>query len=218
MKHARNPTLATLGMALALSAASAHAADDPATTLCRTNPAFSMQVMRAVLEAQLAKDHDPALDQGTPEQVAAEAIDQGVSECATQLQRDPATFQFLSGLSAAELPLGWDAYNTACDDRRVSKADCVKAEVGSVRALKRMVATNQPPGARALAQTCELVLHSDPPMADWRQCVDETLALHAPESAAVRCKTSVTWHVAATGADASRIIGQCLSRQGAGAP
>jgi hypothetical protein len=188
----------------------AQAADDAAATLCRTNPAYSVEVMGSVLNAQLAKDHDPALDAESPDQMAAEAVEQGVSDCATELRRDPRIFQTLVVLRGNDMQIGWDAFNTACDDRKVSKADCIKAEVGAVQALKRMVATDKPPGSAALVQTCELVLQSDPAMAEWRVCVDQSLAAHATPDAAKRCKTSVTWHVAKTGADAARVIGACL--------
>ncbi len=181
--------------------------------LCRSNPAFSVTVMRSVLDAQLSKDHDPALDADPPDQMAAEAVEQGVADCAKELKRDPSIYQAMAGLGGSELSIAWDAYNTACDTHAASKAACIKAEVGSVRALKRMAATDRPAGAKALVQTCELVLQTDPAMAEWRVCVDEALAAHATPEAAARCKTSVTWHVAKTGAEAAQTIRQCL-RQG----
>jgi hypothetical protein len=188
----------------------ARAADDAAATLCRSNPAFTPAVMQSVLQAQLEKDHDPALDAESPEQLANEASEQGVADCATELRGDSALFQVLAALHGNELQIGWDAFNTSCADHKASKAECIKAEVGSVRSLKRMVATDQPPGAKALVQTCELVLETDPPMAEWRSCVDRTLAMHPSAEGAARCKLSVTWHVAKSGAAAAAAIGGCL--------
>jgi hypothetical protein len=210
MKRAM-PRPALCAAALFLAAYSAPAAaDDALAALCRTNPAYSLPVMQSVLESQLSKDHDPALDAEPPDQMALEAVEQGVADCATELRKNPAIYQVMSGLTGSELSIGWDAYNTACDAHAASKADCIKAEVGSVRALKRMVATDQPAGAKALVETCELVLQTDPAMAEWRACVDQTLAVHATPGVAARCKTSVTWHVAKTGAEAAAPIVQCL--------
>jgi len=204
--------LRAAALCLAAYATPAVAADDVAASICRGNPAYSLAVMRSVLESQLSKDHDPALDAEPPDQMAAEAVEQGVADCAAELRRDPAIYQVMSGLGGNDLAIGWDAYNTACDTHTRSKADCIKAEVGSVRALKRMVATDQPAGAKALVETCELVLQTDPAMAEWRVCVDQTLAVHASAGAAARCKTSVTWHVAKTGAEAAQPIVACLRR------
>jgi hypothetical protein len=181
--------------------------------LCRGNAAYSADVMRNVLAAQLEKDHDAALDAEPPEQMAAEASAQGVKDCATDMQNNPPLYEALAGLSGADIQVGWDAYNTACSDRTSSKAACVKAEVGAVRALKRMVATNQPPGARTLVETCELVLKSEPAMADWRECVDTALAVHAPAGDAARCKTAVPWHTSKTGAESGRVVSDCLTRK-----
>ena len=199
-------------LALAWRAPAARAQDDAAASLCRTNPAYSAAVMRSVLLAQLQKDHDPALDAEPPDQMAAEASEQGVKDCATELRREPSIYKALAPLSGSDLPVGWDAYNTACSDHSQTKADCIKAEVGSVRALKRMMATDQPPGAKALVESCELVLQSDPAMADWRECVDTALAAHADPGRAAHCKTSVAWHVAKTGAEAGTILRTCLQR------
>jgi hypothetical protein len=190
------------------------AAEDAAATLCRSNPAYGVDVMRGVLEAQLEKDHDPALDEQPPAQMAVEASEQGIKECGADLAAHPAIFQALVMLRGTDLEVGWDAYNTACADRAASKADCIKAEVGSVRALKKMMATNTPPGSKALVETCELVLQSEPAMADWRECVDLALAAHAAPERAVTCKTNVPWHVAKTGAQAGKILAACLSRPG----
>jgi hypothetical protein len=199
-----------LGLGLVLGGASAARAEDAVTTLCRSNPAYGVDVMRGVLEAQLQKDHDPALDDQPPAQMAVEASEQGIKDCAAELQSHLAISQALLPLRGAELEVGWDAYNTACTDRAGSKADCIKAEVGSVRALKRMMATNQPPGAKTLVETCELVLVSEPSMADWRECVDLGLAAHAAEDRAVHCKTIVPWHGAKTGTEAGKIVAACL--------
>lgn len=202
---------ALLLTALLLLAVPARAApDDAAATLCRSNPAYSLGVMQSVLQAQLAKDHDPALDETPPDQLAVQAVEQGVGECADDLRRDPTLFQALAGFGEADRKIAWDAYNTACADRHGTKTACVQAEVGSVRALKRLAATDNPPGAKALVQACELVLTPDPPMTEWRQCVDLALAVKAPSDAAAKCKLSVAWHVAKTGAEAGRLVGDCL--------
>jgi hypothetical protein len=204
--------LRALALCLAAYSTPAAAADDAVAALCRTNPAYSLPVMQSVLNSQLSKDHDPALDAEPPDQMAAEAVEQGVQDCATELRRTPAIFQVMSGLSGNDLSVGWDAYNTACDNHTGTKADCIKSEIGSVQALKRMVATDQPKGAKALVETCELVLQTDPAMAEWRTCVDQALAVHASPDTAARCKTAVTWHVAKTGAEAAQPIVQCLRR------
>jgi len=213
MKRAMVRTLLRASaLCLAAYSAPAAAADDAAAAICRSNPAYSLPVMRSVLDSQLSKDHDPALDAEPPDQMAAEAVEQGVADCAAELRRTPGIYQVMAGLSGSELAVGWDAYNTACDSHAASKADCIKAEVGSVQALKRMAATDKPAGAKALVETCELVLQTDPPMAEWRSCVDQALAVHASAEAAARCKTSVTWHIAKTGAEAAQPIVQCLRR------
>jgi hypothetical protein len=201
-----------MGALLLAGAPACRAQDDAEATLCQSNPAYSSSVMRSVLEAQLQKDHDSALDAESPDQMAAEASAQGIKDCASDLRRNPAIYQALAGLSGTELPVGWDAYNTACSDRSGSKADCIKAEVGSVRALKHMVATDQPPGAKALVETCELVLQTDPAMTDWRECVDVGLSAHAAPARATQCKTTVAWHTAKTGAQAGTMLKACLQR------
>ena len=202
----------TMILGLFLVATSVAWGEDAATILCRSNPAYGVDIMRGVLEAQLQKDHDPALDAQPPAQMAVEASEQGIKDCAAELQAHPAIFQALVTLSGSELEVGWDAYNSACGDRGGSKADCIKSEVGSVRALKRMIATDTPPGAKTLVETCELVLQSEPSMADWRECVDLGLAAHAAADRATRCKTIVPWHGARTGAEAGKIVAACLSR------
>jgi hypothetical protein len=200
------------GLILVISAPRARADDDAQAALCRSNPAYSPAVMRSVLEAQLEKDHDPALDAESPDQLATEAVEQGVKDCATDLRQNPAVYKVLAPLTGSELPVAWDAYNTACSDRSATKADCIMAEVGSVRALKHMMATDQPPGSKALVESCELVLTSDPAMADWRVCVDTALAAHADPDRARQCKTAVPWHVAKTGAEAGKILRACLQK------
>ncbi len=64
---------------LFISGGVAQAADDAETALCRSNPAYSIDVMRNVLQAQLEKDHDPALDsesrEGLRRRLAAESGD-----------------------------------------------------------------------------------------------------------------------------------------------
>src|SRR5271156_795636 len=115
MKRAMHrPALRAVALCLAVYSAPAVAADDAAATVCRGNPAYSLPVMQSVLDSQLSKDHDPALDAEPPDQMAAEAVEQGVQECATELRRTPAIFQVMSGLGGNDLSVGWDAYNTAC--------------------------------------------------------------------------------------------------------
>ncbi len=181
-------------------------------TLCAANPAFSPKIMLAIVQSQLQHDHDPALDADTPENMAQKAAAQGIAECAADMRADPSIAPSLSGLTGADVQVGWDAYNTACSDRRTARGACITAEVGAARALKRMMATNSPPGAKALVQTCELVMLSDPAMAEWRECVDQALALHPTEQAARQCKVSAAWHVAKTGAEAARVVTQCLRK------
>jgi hypothetical protein len=211
--------VAPLILTLLLSGHQARAADTaPAadagnareTMLCGTNPAYALPVMRSILEEQLQKDHDPDLDSAPPEKLAQEAVEQGITECAVELHKDPTIYAALAPLSGAERMIGWDAYNTACTTHTGSKGACISAEIGAVRALKHMSAVNVPPGARALVQGCELVLKTDPPMAEWRQCVDLSLAVHAPPEKASACKLSVNWHVAKTGAEAGAIMARCL--------
>ena len=191
--------------------AAAQSGDPALSQLCATNPAYSPSVMRAALESQLEKDHDPALDATPPDQLADQAVAQGIGDCVTDLQKDSATRAVLAGLKGSDLSVGWDAYNTTCSDHTASKSACIQAELGSVGALKRMVATDQPPGAKALVETCELVVQPDPAMADWRQCVDQGLAVHASKDRAATCKVAVTWHAAKTGAEAGKIVSACLS-------
>ncbi len=183
---------------------------ESAEALCATNPAFAPDVMLRVVQLQLQGDHDPALDADTPEHIASQASTQGISECAAEVRSDPSIAAALDGLTGPDLQAGWDAYNTACADHKASRGACIDAEVKSDKALKRMVATNQPEGAKTLVQACELVMKAEPGLAEWRQCVDEALEIHASESAAKRCKLSATWHVARTGAEAGGILATCL--------
>ena len=201
---------AAFGLAVVLAWAGPAAAEDALSALCRTNPAYSPAVMRAVLAAQLQRDHDDALDAEPPDQLAAEAVEQGVKECGDALSHDAKLAGVLAGFSGADQKVAWDAFNTSCADHVGTRAECVSAEVGSVRALKRMASQDQPPGAHALVQACELIMNADPPMADWRQCVDQALAVHASKDAAQRCETSVTWHVTKSGLEAGRILAGCL--------
>jgi hypothetical protein len=201
---------AAAALAIMLLAPTLARADDAATTLCRGNPAFAPNVIQSILAAQLQRDHDPALDSEPPDQMAAEAVETGVKECAAVLRRDSATLGVLSALSGNDLQAGWDAFNTTCSDHVASRGDCIRAEVSSVHALKHLVAQDDPPGARSLVEACQLVLKPDPPMADWRECVDQALAAHADRAAADRCKTSVTWHVTNSGAEAGRTLRACL--------
>jgi hypothetical protein len=190
----------------------AAAQNDALSRLCATNPAYGEAVMRSVLDAQLEKDHDPALDAEPPAQMASEAAALGVKDCAKDLGEHPGIAGVLVGLSAVDLNVAWDAYNTSCDDRKATKAECMKAEVGAAQALRHMAQTDQPAGARALVQACQLVLVSDLAMTEWRLCVDQGLAVHAAPGVAARCKTSVNWHVAKTGAQAGAEVAGCLRR------
>jgi hypothetical protein len=187
---------------------------DPQSALCSTNPAYSLPLMQSIIEAQLQKDHDPSLDAAPPEQLAQQALNQGIGECAAALRQDPGMMAALAALKGADVEIGWDAYNTACDDRRVSKGDCIRSEVAAAHALKRMTATNQPPGAKTLVETCQLVLQTDPTMTDWRQCVDLSLAVHATPGDAKRCKLSISWHSAKTGSEGGAAVAQCLRAHG----
>jgi hypothetical protein len=186
-------------------------AEDSAATLCRSNPAYALNVISSILAAQLQRDHDPALDAEPPDQMAAEAVEQGVKDCADTLRRDPGTAQAMASFSGSDQQLAWDAFNTSCADHVASRAACIRAEVASVHALKRMTAEDEPPGAKALVEACELVLKPEPAIAEWRECVDLGLAAHADRGAANRCKTSVPWHVTGSGAEAGHTLAACLA-------
>jgi len=183
---------------------------DPASDLCAQNPAFAPSIMLKIVQAQLEGDHDPSLDADTPENIARQASTQGMAECAAEARADPSIVAALGSLSAADQPVGWDAFNTACTDHKASRGACITAEVQADKALKRMISTDKPAGAKTLVQTCELVMQTDPPLAEWRECVDQGLAVHASPAAAKRCKLSATWHVAKTGAEAGGIVAACL--------
>ncbi len=189
---------------------STRALADPAESLCAQNPAYSLSIMLKIVQSQLEGDHDPGLDADTPENIAKQAQAQGIAECAAEVRRDPSIPAAFAGLSGADQPVAWDAYNTTCADHRASRGACISSEVQSDKALKKMIATDKPEAAKVLVQTCELVLQTDPALAEWRACVDEGLALHPSESAAKRCKLSATWHVAKTGVEAGAIIVACL--------
>ena len=180
--------------------------------ICATNPAYAPDVMRSVLNAQLQKDHDEALDAEPPEQMANEAAQLGIKECTEDLAAHPAIGDALKGLALTDQQVAWDAYNTTCNDHGATKAACMKAEVGSAQALRRMSRTNDPAGSRALVAACQLVLMTDFAMVEWRTCVDAGLAVHATPARAAACKTSVNWHVAKTGAQAGAIVAGCLKQ------
>lgn len=205
-----NKTILT-ALLLVAGAAIAQAAEPlPRETLCASNPAFSASIMLTIVQTELQKDHDPSLDAEAPEKLAQDAAAQGITDCASELEKDPATYQALLSLQGADRTIGWDAYNTACADRKSSKGDCIRNEVGAEHALRHMSTTDSPAGAKTLVQTCALVLQTDPVMTEWRECVDQALAVHAPEASAYRCKLSVGWHSAKTGAQAGRTVSQCL--------
>ncbi len=183
---------------------------DSAQTLCTGNPAFAPDVMLRVVQVQLQGDHDPSLDADTPEHIANQASTQGIAECAAEVRTDPSIATALGGLKGPDLQAGWDAYNTACADHKGSRGACISAEVASDRALKQMVKTDEPSGAKTLVQACELVMKAEPGLSEWRLCVDTALAVHASDSTAKRCKLAATWHVATSGAEAGGIIANCL--------
>jgi hypothetical protein len=185
-------------------------AEDAEATLCRSNPAYALNVISSIIAAQMQRDHDPALDAEPPDQIAAGAVEQGVKDCADVLHKDQATMQVIAAYAPADQQIAWDAFNTSCSDHVASRAQCIRAEVDSVHALKRMTATDQPPGARTLVETCSLVLKPDPAIAEWRACVDVALSAHADRAAANRCKTSVDWHVTTSGSDAGHAVAACL--------
>lgn len=186
------------------------ASADEAVTLCAGNPAFSRKVMVSIVQAQLGRDHDPALDADTPEVLVDKAVAQGINECAAEVRVDASLATALSGLTEADRTVAWDAYNTACSDHRASKGACIRSEIGAADALRRMVARNTPPGAKSVVQTCQLVMQDDPAMAEWRMCVDEALAVRPSVEAVERCKIAVNYHVAKTGAEAGRVVAGCL--------
>ena len=196
--------------ALALLLLATPALADQASSLCRGNPAYSQPVMLAVIREQLQHDHDAALDADTPEKLAGQAVEQGVSECAAELRNDPTLTVALSGLTKEDSSVGWDAYNTACADHKTSKGACVQAEIGSAQALKHLMGPGAAPGAKTLVQACQLVMAEDPAMVEWRTCVDQALAVHASLARAQQCRLSANWHVAKTGAEAGAQIAACL--------
>ena len=82
--------------------------------------------------------------------------------------------------------------------------------MGATIALKRMAAGDTPAGAKALVLTCHLVMQEDPPMVEWRACVDAALAIHPSPQAVETCKVRVNYHVAKTGEEAGRVVTACL--------
>ena len=188
----------------------AHA--DDATTLCATNPAYTRQVMLEIVQAQLLRDHDPALDADTPDHLADQATAQGISECAAELRADPSIAAALADTDKADRSIAWDAYNTACADHKASRGACIAAETGAAKALKHLMAPGSPPAAKTLVQACQLILQPDLPMTDWRQCVDQALALHPTQDRAAECKLSANWHVSHTGAEAGAALAACLRK------
>ncbi len=196
---------------LALSALSATPAlAGEAETICATNPAYSQSIMLSIVQAQLQRDHDPALDTDTPEHLATRAVAQGIAECAADLRANPSLPPAFAGLDKQDQSVAWDAYNTACADHKASRGACITAEIGAAKALKRLMSAGAPPVARTLVQACELVLQPDPAMAEWRQCVDLSLALHPTPERAAQCKLAANWHAAKTGADAASTLAACL--------
>ena len=184
-----------------------------AETLCATNPAYTRQVMLEIVQAQIQRDHDPALDADTPEHLADQAVAQGIAECAADLRADPATAAAIGNLGKEDRPVAWDAYNTTCTDHKASRAACVTAETGAATALKHLMTSGgAPTAARTVVQACQLILQPDPPMSDWRECVDMALALHPTVDRAQQCKLAANWHVAKTGADAGAALAGCLRK------
>jgi len=213
MRFHSDARLCRFALVVSLLTPGAAWADDAAATLCRTNPANSLIVIQGIVNAQLQRDHDPALDTEPPDQMAAGAVELGVKQCADTLHKDPATNQALLSFTGTDLQVAWDAFNTSCADHVASRAACVRAEVASTQALRRMTSRDDPPGSKAMVEACELILKPDPAMADWRECVDQALATHAARPAANRCKTSVAWHVTSSGADAGRELAACLAQK-----
>ncbi len=199
-----------LAFALALLATPVLAGQ--AETICASNPAYSQTIMLTVVQSQLQRDHDPALDTDTPENLATRAVAQGIAECAADLRADPSLTPAFAGLDKHDLSVAWDAYNTACADHKASRGACVTAEVGASKALKHLMSAGSPAGAKTLVQACALVLQPDPAMADWRQCVDLSLALHPTPERAAQCKLAANWHSAKTGAEAGASLAPCLRK------
>ena len=183
-----------------------------AETICATNPAYSHAIMLTIVQTQLQRDHDPALDTDTPAHLATRAVAQGIAECATELRTDPSIAAAFAGLDKHDLSVAWDAYNTACADHKFSRGACIAAEIGAAKAIKRLMSSGSPPAAKTLVQACELVLQPDPAMADWRQCVDISLASHPTPERAAQCKLSANWHAARTGAEAGASLASCLAK------
>jgi hypothetical protein len=213
MRFFPDARLGQFALMICLLAPAAARADDDAATLCRTNPANALSVIQGIVNAQLQRDHDPALDTEPPDQMAAGAVELGVKQCADTLHKDPATQQALASYTGTDLTVAWDAFNTSCADHVASRSACIRAEVASTQALRRMTLHDEPPGSKAMVEACELILKPDPAMADWRECVDQALATHAGRPAANRCKTSVAWHVTSSGADAGRELAACLGKK-----
>ncbi len=183
-----------------------------AETICASNPAYSQAIMLTIVQTQLQRDHDAALDSDTPEHLATRAVAQGIAECAAELRADRTIAPAFTGLDRHDLSVAWDAYNTACADHKASRGACITAEIGAAKAIKHLMSTGSSPVARTLVQACELVLQPDPAMADWRQCVDVSLALHPTADRAAQCKLSANWHAAKTGAEAGASLAACLGK------
>ena len=198
--------------AFALAVLATPALAGQAETISATNPAYSQSIMLGIVQTQLQRDHDPALDTDTPEHLATRAVAQGIAECAAELRADPSIAAAFAGLDRRDTTVAWDAYNTACADHKTSRGACISAEVGAARAIKHLMSAGSAPVARTLVQACELVLVADPAMADWRQCVDLSLASHPSAERAAQCKLSANWHAARTGAEAGALLGACLSK------
>jgi hypothetical protein len=200
--------------------ASALAADPPAAlppdpelrTFCAGDPAFRPDAVRAVIGQELAREHDPALDDQTPEQILEGTISTGITECVRTLHRDPSIYAAIDLPDPIDRSIAWDAYNSACGDRVAARGACIVAEVAAQHALKRMSTRNVPPGARALVQACELVLVPQPPLAEWRECVDMGLANRAPPARAEACKLKLPWHTAHSGKEAGQLVQACIGK------
>ncbi len=199
-------------IALILTLLTTTALAGEAETICASNPAFSRPIMLSIVQSQLQRDHDPALDSDTPDNLATRAVAQGIAECARDMRADPSLAPAFAGLTKHDLSVAWDAYNTACADHKASRGACITAEVGAAAALKRLMSAGSPPVAKTLVQACALVLQADPAMADWRQCVDVSLAQHPTPERAAQCKLSANWHAAKTGAEAGASLAACLRR------
>lgn len=199
-------SLAAAGLGLAGGAR----AESEDAALCRQNPAFRVEIMRSVIDEQIRAGRNPDFDHADPDALAQQAVEKGVADCAETMAREPGLDDAIAGAGSQDAATAWDAFNIACAGHHGSMGACVRAELASHAALKRLSATDKPPGANAIVETCALVLPQTPALAEWRVCVDVALAVHAGRDSAESCKTTVPWHAAQTGQQAGEIVAACL--------